>query len=46
MNRTYEINTSDPKSMLNFTLKHNNCVVTFKKMDFKNMEFVAIAEEV
>ena len=46
MIRRYEINTSDPEVMLNFAVKHNDCAVTFKKMDFKNMEFVAVAEEV
>jgi hypothetical protein len=46
MSRTHEINTSEPKLMLEFALKHNNCAVTFKKIDFKNMEFIAVAEEV
>lgn len=46
MIKTYEINTSEPRSVLEFALKHKDCAITFKKMDFKNMEFIAVAEEV
>lgn len=44
--KTYEINTSDPELMLQFAINHSDCAVTFKKMDFKNMEFIATAEEI
>lgn len=46
MIRTYEINTSDEKSVLEFAIKHNNCAVIFKKMDLKNKDFIVVAEEV
>lgn len=44
--RTYEINTNSLKSILQFTVEHSDCAVTFKNIDFKNNDFIAVAEEV
>lgn len=44
--KIYEINTNNVESALDFTVKHDNCAVIFKNVDFKNKNFVIVAEEV